>query len=183
MNSDRQARLPEYVGKKIVEALKQEEDEIKILDANTESQSFTTPIQQQYTAQMPTFEQPIQPQMSVNIQPEIFAEPKIDVSGIELPDNVMMLVNLINQLPAGVSKQVGAQIIKQTIEAMGIPMKSVLSEAQYIQEDLGNSMKDCASTIEEYKSNIRSLEQKITLYKKQAEKLGELINLFVMTIR
>ena len=176
MNSDRQARLPEYVGKKIVEALKQEEDEIKILDATTETQ-------QQYTTPIPTFEQPVQMSSTLNIQPEIFSEPKIDVSGIELPDNVRMLVNLINQLPAGVSKQVGAQIIKQTIEAMGIPMKSVLSEAQYIQEDLGNSMKDCANTIDEYKSNIRSLEQKITLYKKQAEKLGELINLFVMTIR
>ena len=110
-------------------------------------------------------------------------ENKIDITDLELPDNVMMLVKLINQLPPGVNRQVGAQIIRQTIEAMGISMKSVLSEAQYIQEDLGNSTQDCINTIEEYKNNIKLLEQKITTYKRQAAKLGELINLFVMTIK
>ena len=180
MNSERQSRLPEYVGKKIVEALKQDENEVKILDDNTETINFTKPIKSNTDT---IFE----PQMDLTgskiSQQQELQDSHLEIQGLELPDNVMMLVKLINQLPGGVNRQVGAQIIRQTIEAMGISMKSVLSEAQYIQEDLGNATQDCVNTIEEYKNNIKILEQKITTYKRQAAKLGELINLFVMTIK
>ena len=173
---DKQSRLPEYVGKKIVEALKQDEEEIKVLDADSNIQLFSESpkIDLDKVSNTAEIKQPI-----IN-EP---LETKFEVSDMELPDNVMMLVKLINQLPTGVNRQIGAQIIRQTIEAMGISMKSVLSEAQYIQEDLGNSTQDCLNSIEEYKNNIKVLEQKIALYKKQAAKLGELINLFVMTIK
>ena len=43
MDLERQSRLPEYVGKKIVEALKQDENEVKILDDNNETINFTQP--------------------------------------------------------------------------------------------------------------------------------------------
>ena len=42
MNSNNQARLPEFVGKKIVEALKQDEDDKKILD-DTNVPNFAQP--------------------------------------------------------------------------------------------------------------------------------------------
>ena len=180
MNQERQSRLPEYVGKKIVEALKQDEDELKILDDNNETMNFTQPMKSSADT---TFEPKIDLSASTISSQQDIHDTQIEISGLELPDNVMMLVKLINQLPAGVNRQVGAQIIRQTIEAMGISMKSVLSEAQYIQEDLGNATKDCINTIEEYKNNIKILEQKITTYKRQAAKLGELINLFVLTIK
>jgi len=177
---DRQSRLPEYVGKKIVEALKQNPQDIEVLEADNS---------------IPVFSEQAKVNVDTTFTPNDVARPttfvpkqempdaKFDVADMDLPDNVMMLVKLINQLPTGVNRQIGAQIIRQTIEAMGISMKSVLSEAQYIQEDLGNSTQDCLNSIEEYKNNIKVLEQKITLYKKQAAKLGELINLFVLTIK
>ncbi len=179
MNSDKQSRLPEYVGKKIVEALRQDENDINITNNDDEAMNFI---------QQPKFnaEAMFEPKISLNNATISSAEQldgKLEMTDLELPDNVVMLVKLINQLPSGVNRQIGAQIIRQTIEAMGISMKSVLSEAQYIQEDLGNSIQDCYNTIEEYKNNIKVLEQKIVTYRKQAAKLGELINLFVMTIK
>ena len=174
---DRQSRLPEYVGKKIVEALKQDEEDVKILENNA-PKIFNEP-------KAIVTENIVEPNLknSAFVRQQEAEDFKFDMDDLELPDNVQMLVKLINQLPSGVNRQIGAQIIKQTIEAMGISMKSVLAEAQYIQEDLGNSTQDCLNTIEEYKDNIKILEQKITTYKKQASKLGELINLFVMTIK
>lgn len=173
---DRQSRLPEYVGKKIVEALKQNQHDIEVLEADN-IPVYSEPVKTESAPVINTAE----PKLSFAPKQEM-PDAKFDVSDMELPDNVLMLVKLINQLPTGVNRQIGAQIIRQTIEAMGISMKSVLSEAQYIQEDLGNSTQDCINSIEEYKNNIKVLEQKITMYKKQASKLGELINLFVMTI-
>ncbi|MCR4880417.1 MAG: hypothetical protein K6A44_00475 [bacterium] len=178
---DRQSRLPEYVGKKIVEALKQDKEDIQILEADNSNQQLFEEPATKLEVETPADIPEARP-LSFTPKQEM-PDTKFDVSDLELPDNVMMLVKLINQLPTGVNRQIGAQIIRQTIEAMGISMKSVLSEAQYIQEDLGNSTQDCLNSIEEYKNNIKVLEQKITLYKKQASKLGELINLFVMTIK
>ena len=176
---DRQSKLPEYVGKKIVEALKQDEEEIKVLEPDNDIKLFEEPVKTESEVILSAAEP-----VSAGFVPKTdIHDTKFEVSDMELPDNVMMLVKLINQLPTGVNRQIGAQIIRQTIEAMGISMKSVLSEAQYIQEDLGNSTQDCMRSIEEYKNNIKVLEQKITTYKKQAAKLGELINLFVMTIK
>jgi len=180
MNSDRQSRLPGYVGKKIVEALKQDNENFQ--DINESTNTFVPEFNQNIDSDLAFEKKPDLHSASVTRQNDI-VDTKIEISDLELPDNVMMLIKLINQLPTGVNRQIGAQIIRQTIEAMGISMKSVLSEAQYIQEDLGNSTQDCLNTIEEYKNNIKVLEQKIITYKKQANKLGELINLFVMTIK
>ena len=98
-----------------------------------------------------------------------------------MPSNVAVLKRLIMQLPSGVTKQTGAQIIRQTMEALGISMSSVLKEAQQVQDGLSRSEKECLSTINEYKNNILSLEKQMQDYRKQAVALNDLISLFVMT--
>lgn len=100
-----------------------------------------------------------------------------------MPANVSVLKRLIMQLPQGVSKQTGAMIIRQTMEALGISMQSVLKEAQHGQDSLSASAKACLATIQEYQNNIRSLEKQVQDYKKQAIALNELISLFLMTDR
>lgn len=104
-----------------------------------------------------------------------------DEEEFEMPNNINVLKRLIAQLPTGVSKQTGAQIIRQTIEALGIPMKSVLQDAQRVKECLNSSIKDCNYTIQEYKSNIRNLEKQSLSYQKQLAKLNDIIGLFVYT--
>ena len=104
-----------------------------------------------------------------------------DTEEFEMPNNINVLKRLIAQLPTGVSKQTGAQIIRQTIEALGIPMKSVLQDAQRVKECLNSSIKDCSYTIQEYKSNIRNLEKQSLSYQRQLTKLNDIIGLFVYT--
>lgn len=117
---------------------------------------------------------------------EIF-KPSTGMSNIQnqktyaVPANVAVLKRLIMQLPQGVSKQTGAQIIRQTMEALGISMNSVLKEAQQGQDSITASAKACLATIAEYKNNIRGLEKQVQDYKKQAIALNDLISLFVMT--
>lgn len=98
-----------------------------------------------------------------------------------MPSNVSVLKRLIAQLPGGVTKQTGAQIIRQTMEALGISMNSVLKEAQQVQDSLNDSARTCMISINEYKNCIRSLEKQVQDYKKQAVSLNDLISLFVMT--
>ena len=100
-----------------------------------------------------------------------------------VPANVAVLKRLIMQLPQGVTKQTGAQIIRQTMEALGISMNSVLKEAQQGQDSLTASAKVCLTQIAEYKNNIKSLEKQVQDYKKQAVALNDLISLFVLTDR
>ena len=100
-----------------------------------------------------------------------------------MPANVAVLKRLIMQLPQGVTKQTGVQIIRQTMEDLGISMNSVLKEAQQGQDSITASAKACLATIAEYKNNIKSLEKQVQDYKKQAVALNDLISLFVMTDR
>ena len=103
------------------------------------------------------------------------------VKEFELPSNVSVLKNLIKQLPSGVTKQTGAQIIRQTLEALGISMTSVLSEAQSVQDDLNDAIRDCVSTIEEYKLNMQTLERQAMEYQKQVSNINDLVSLFILT--
>ena len=99
----------------------------------------------------------------------------------EVPNNVAVLKKLIAKLPSGVTRQTGAQIIKQTMEALGISMKSVLQEAQQLQEQLSTSTKECQATISEYKRQIVTLEEQAQSYKKQYNNLNDLVSLFIQT--
>ncbi|MFA6988765.1 MAG: hypothetical protein WC197_01740 [Candidatus Gastranaerophilaceae bacterium] len=213
MNTGKLDRLPEGVGKKIVDALKKDAVEIYKIDeesfeeketivetTNEEFYDFedspeetfdfkeqnlkNTYFEQEEEIEAEDFEYQNQP-TSFSSTPKFNRpqQPKKQESHeeIEMPANIDILKRLISQLPPGVTRQTGAQIIRQTMEAMGISMKSVLSEAQLIQEELGGSAQGCINTIEEYKNNIRILEKKVQSHKKQAAQIGELINLFIMT--
>ena len=106
-----------------------------------------------------------------------------ELDGFEVPTNIAVLKQLINQLPAGVSKQTGALIIKQTMEALGISMKSVLNEAQEVQNNLQVSSKECQKMIQEYKRKIVGLEKQVQNYQKQYNALNDLISLFIQTTK
>ena len=115
------------------------------------------------------------------VQPRINGVPP--QKNYSMPANVAVLKRLIMQLPQGVTKQTGAQIIRQTMEALGISMNSVLKEAQQGQDSLTTSAKACMAQIQEYRSNIKTLEKQVQDYKKQAVALNDLISLFIMTDR
>ena len=102
-------------------------------------------------------------------------------SNITYSSNVNVLMRLISQLPSGVTRQTGAQIIRKTMEAMGISMNKVLGEAQQVQEELSRSIKDNMNTIEEYRNNIRILEKEVQKYKTQSDELEDLISLFILS--
>lgn len=108
-------------------------------------------------------------------QPVYTMEPEVKT------DNVKILSNLIHQLPPGISKQTGAQIIKQTMEALGISMKTVLAEAQQIQERISTSSNECLNSIQDCKKQIQLMEKQVQQYHKQYNALNELISLFVQT--
>lgn len=104
-----------------------------------------------------------------------------ELDNFEIPGNIAVLKKLITTLPSGVTKYTGAQIIKQTMEALGISMKSVLQEAQQVQDGLSNSTRECHSTIQEYKKQIVLLEKQAQNYQRQYAALNDLISLFVQT--
>lgn len=99
----------------------------------------------------------------------------------EYPNNVAILNHLIAKLPAGVTKQTGAIIIKQTMEALGIPMKSVLREAQQVQDSLAVRTRECQKNIIECRKQIATLEIKVQQYQRQAVVMNDIINLFMST--
>lgn len=203
-------RITEGVGKKIVEALKQQSDiEIqKVVESpapeieaeNNSEIEFTT----NEDVNIPQFvDTEVENSNSHNETPgtfnnnfsapnAMFTQPSpapamgknefaSDLDGFEIPTNIAVLKQLINQLPAGVSRQTGAQIIKQTMEALGISMKSVLQEAQQVQESLNNSSKECQASILEYKKQINALEQQSQKFQRQYAALNDIISLFVQT--
>lgn len=99
---------------------------------------------------------------------------------IVITENVEMLAKLVSQLPVGVTRQTGAQIIRQTMEAMGVSMNKVLSEAQHAQEQCSQAVRDNMNTVEEFKNKIKILEKQIHNYRKQSSELDDLINLFIL---
>lgn len=101
----------------------------------------------------------------------------------DMPGNIIVLKKLISQLPSGVTRHTGAQIIRQTMEALGISMKSVLTEAQDVQNSLKESTKECQATIQEYKRKIVALEKQTQNYQKQYSALNDLISLFIQTTK
>ncbi len=216
-------KITEGVGKKIVEALKQQSDiEIQnvvdnsapveqepiITENNSSEIEFTTDSEEDttatYTNQDNMYEESQQqeilgnniphttftmPNMMSFNQPSSITQPNIvekdnfanDLDGFEIPTNIAVLKQLINQLPSGVSKQTGAIIIKQTMEALGISMKSVLQEAQQVQESLNNSVRECQASIMEYKKQINVLEKQSQKFQRQYSALNDIISLFIQT--
>lgn len=99
----------------------------------------------------------------------------------EFSGNVKTLIRLVNELPSDVTKQTGAQIIRLTMEAMGISMEDVLSEAQSAQSEMLDAVRANIKKIEEYKTVIRKLETDIKYYQGKANELSEIIDLFILS--
>lgn len=202
------SRMTEGVGKKIVEALKMQSD-IEINSTNDNViEKFEVEDEPQITeiADEPTLKEELSSQDEFNFDEDTFSSdfsepseqeqkiilPKQDtipqqtllhseLDDFEIPSNVAVLKQLITKLPAGVTKQTGALIIKQTMEALGISMKSVLQEAQQVQEGLNNSSRECQASIMEYKRQISILEKQAQKYQRQYAALNDIISLFVQT--
>ncbi len=121
---------------------------------------------------------PMQFSHNSSVNKDSFAK---DIDEFEVPSNIAVLKQLINRLPAGVSKQTGAQIIRQTMEALGISMKNVLQEAQQVQENLNNSTRECQASIMEYKRQIGILEKQSQKFQRQYSALNDIISLFIQT--
>ena len=108
----------------------------------------STPVYESPASEAPVHEEPVY-ESHEEVSPHAVVEKLADeLYQFEIPSNVAVLKKLISQLPSGVTRQTGAQIIKQTMEALGISMKSVLQDAQAVQEKLNNSAKECQATIQ-----------------------------------
>ena len=191
--------LPKNMGKKIVDALKQQDieetaetdseldsfqdldDNDAILDSFTSTESNTAGFDLGSVAKdyQPIFSSNETELDTKNQDLKLSIDNDEDVEEFEMPNNINVLKRLISQLPTGVPRQTGAQIIRQTIETLGIPMKTVLQDAQRVRDCLNSSIKDCNYTIQEYKNNIRTLEKQAGSYQKQLNKLNDIIGLFV----
>lgn len=198
-------KMTEGVGKKIVEALKQQADVeiIPIKDESAEA-AFTSNTQQNpasenissvatsfeeannniasfnFNASNNAIENALNNTM-LNIQQQMQDVNLSAVDDMNLPANVAALKQLITKLPTGVSKQTGALIIKQTMEALGISMTSVLQEAQQIQEQLNQSVRECQTNVIEYKKQINTLELQAQKYQRQFAAINDIISLFIQT--
>ena len=189
----------ESVGKKIVEALKKQAENIEINDEpiGFDEQTIEPANNTVYSSNEDIFAEPAKSAKksffddideenvslfseSANSQSQILEQSS---DNFEMPANIAVLKKLIAQLPSGVSRHTGAQIIKQTMEALGISMKSVLQDAQQVQEGLKVSARECQSNIQEYKKQILMLEKQSQTYQKQYSALNDLISLFIQTTR
>lgn len=188
----------ETVGKKIVEALKKQAENMDVQtdDSLFEETSEVVKNDDIFAATDDIFAEPVKP--ATNFFDDIeedkdpfFAEakpvqkPVVETMSeqFEMPANITVLKKLISQLPSGVSRHTGAQIIKQTMEALGISMKSVLQDAQQVQENLKVSARECQASIQEYKKQILTLEKQSQSYQKQYSALNDLISLFIQTTK
>ena len=194
----------ESVGKKIVEALKKQAENIDVQDSDM-SVFEPTPVRAQKNDDFfasntsdDIFSEPVNVSKSSNFFDDVeedkdpfFAEAQPVKSTVvdtmsetfEMPANITVLKKLISQLPSGVSRHTGAQIIKQTMEALGISMKSVLQDAQQVQENLKVSARECQASIQDYKKQILALEKQSQSFQKQYSSLNDLISLFIQTTK
>ena len=192
----------ESVGKKIVEALRKQAENIEIPDETSfETDAFSNSTEEDiivspksddiFAEPEPIAKQPAGffDDVEEETKDPFFVEPspvqaaETSSESFEMPANIAVLKKLISQLPSGVSRHTGAQIIKQTMEALGISMKSVLQDAQQVQEGLKVSARECQASIQEYKKQILALEKQSQSYQKQYSALNDLISLFIQTTK
>ena len=203
-------RMTEGVGKKIVEALKQQSDIeiIPVKESSNDSEltnmsslepknnlidemvlpseneemmknaNMNTANTFNYSNQFSEVENAFNNTMMNFQNPESNIPP---IEEMELPTNVAVLRQLISKLPSNVSKQTGAMIIKQTMEALGISMTNVLQEAQQVQENLTQSVRECQTSVLEHKKQINILEVQAQKYQRQFAAVNDIISLFIQT--
>lgn len=205
-------KISDNVGKKIVEALKMQNQTSSEQDYNIdEEETIETQEndifeeQEEISDKENTQNQSISEQedtMDIDISSLVDTSSQVNIDSIlqntinqnvnninisnmqndfEFPNNVAILSHLISKLPAGVTKHTGAIIIRQTMEALGIPMKSVIQEAQQVQETLAIKTRECQKNIIDFRKQISTLEIKSQQYQKQAVAMNDMINLFIST--
>ena len=178
------------------ETVEQQQPEVEYVETKEEELQPELTFEEASYSEQPTFTPPpVMPQPQISrpayTQPAAMNNTNFgansldnisnDLDGFEIPTNVAVLKQFISKLPSGVTKQTGAQIIKQTMEALGISMSSVLQEAQQVQEGLNNSARDCQTTIIEYRKQINLLEKQAQKYQRQYAALNDIISLFIQT--
>lgn len=177
-------QLPENMGKKIVEALKQktmyEDDYTSVINENNASAIIEEPSEIN-SSEFTFTTDSVMNDSSVSMMNTGSISSSLNVYTPDLPTNVAVLKKLVNQLPAGVSKQVGAQIIRQTMEALGISMNGVLKEAQEVHNGLSAAIQECTMKAQEHKKEILQLEGNIRDFQRQISQINDIITIFVMT--
>lgn len=168
MEFEKKKGFQESVGKRIIEALKTNE--------SIEQESFSTCSCKPNLPSYNNYEEHEYKEYR-NVQ-EDFAEKN---SGSIDPSGVDVLVDLVTKLPPGVTKQTGAQIIRHTMEAMGISMDKVLFNAQKAQEELDQGIKNNINEIEEHRAKIKLLDEDIHKFRKKMQDLDSIINLFILS--
>lgn len=162
-------------------------------DFNMDSQNFSNDLPSDIQLKIQNqLKEPVQPQFQSSYIDNAFQQSLARNLGdndtfaqvpddFDYPANVAVLRQLIAKLPAGVSKQTGATIIRQTMEALGISMQAVIQEAKQVQGTLIENSKECQSNILEYKKQIGILESKSQQYKRQSAVMNDIINLFIQS--
>ena len=171
----------------------QNEDTFNNDDSNLDSQNFSNDLPSDIQLKIQNqLKEPVQPQFQSSYIDNAFQQSLARNLGdndtfaqvpddFDYPANVAVLRQLIAKLPAGVSKQTGATIIRQTMEALGISMQAVIQEAKQVQGTLIENSKECQSNILEYKKQIGILEAKSQQYKRQSAVMNDIINLFIQS--
>ena len=171
----------------------QNEDTFNNDDSNLDSQNFSNDLPSDIQLKIQNqLKEPVQPQFQSSYIDNAFQQSLARNLGdndtfaqvpddFDYPANVAVLRQLIAKLPAGVSKQTGATIIRQTMEALGISMQAVIQEAKQVQGTLIENSKECQSNILEYKKQIGILESKSQQYKRQSAVMNDIINLFIQS--
>lgn len=191
MDFERQNKLPEGVGKRIIEALKTNTERefgdssaYELQNNYADTSSFNHSQEPEYKDYTYSYEPKTQNYSSFTeeyAKPVEYREQKISNKDISDSSNIDTLVELVTKLPPGVTKQTGAQIIRHTMEAMGIPMNHVLSKAQLVQEELEQGIRNNVNTIEEHRSKIKTLDHEIQQFRKKAHDLEDIISLFILS--
>lgn len=176
-----------------VDVESQNEDTFNNEDFNLDSQNFSNDLPSDIQLKIQNqLKEPVQPQFQSSYIDNAFQQSLARNLGdndtfaqvpddFDYPANVAVLRQLIAKLPAGVSKQTGATIIRQTMEALGISMQAVIQEAKQVQGTLIENSKECQSNILEYKKQIGILESKSQQYKRQSAVMNDIINLFIQS--
>lgn len=171
----------------------QNEDTFNNDDFNLDSQNFSNDLPSDIQLKIQNqLKEPVEPQFQSSYIDNAFQQSLARNLGdndtfaqvpddFDYPANVAVLRQLIAKLPAGVSKQTGATIIRQTMEALGISMQAVIQEAKQVQGTLIENSKECQSNILEYKKQIGILESKSQQYKRQSAVMNDIINLFIQS--
>ena len=171
----------------------QNEDTFNNDDSNLDSQNFSNDLPSDIQLKIQNqLKEPVQPQFQSSYIDNAFQQSLARNLGdndtfaqvpddFDYPANVAVLRQLIAKLPAGVSKQTGATIIRQTMEALGISMQAVIQEDKQVQGTLIENSKECQSNILEYKKQIGILESKSQQYKRQSAVMTDIINLFIQS--